>query len=264
MRIQKGFGHNGELLLLRRRKKVGSKACSSGSRVAPQQATAAAAANGGGSLQQASQAKQPATRQCRQAGRLTSTRQAASARTSTQSMCMVEKQEHTRTRESSPSHSALASNPRKESACVSVAAVRAKIEQLAATAAAMVAARQRAQATAALLRQHAMGPQLSKLGFSQKSAQNRNIYCFCRRRTAPRRRHSLLQHSQLARQAGGGAAMRRILKLGAALDDGMLLALLSLYVFKCNEVSVLYTVCLRRLSALCCARRAARQNAILL
>ena len=43
-------------------------------------------------------------------------------------MCMVEKQEHTRTRESSPSHSALASNPRKESACVSVAAVRAKIE----------------------------------------------------------------------------------------------------------------------------------------
>ena len=34
--------------------------------------------------------------------------------------------------------------------------------------------------------------------------------------------------------------MRRILKLGAALDDGMLLALLSLYVFKCNEVSVLY------------------------
>ena len=45
------------------------------------------------------------------------------------------------------------------------------------------------------------------------------------------------------------AAMRRILKLGAALDDGMLLALLSLYVFKCNEVSVLYTVCLR-LSAL--------------
>ena len=35
--------------------------------------------------------------------------------------------------------------------------------------------------------------------------------------------------------------MRRILKLGAALDDGMLLALLSLYVFKCNEVSVLYT-----------------------
>ena len=40
--------------------------------------------------------------------------------------------------------------------------------------------------------------------------------------------------------------MRRILKLGAALDDGMLLALLSLYVFKCNEVSVLYTVCLRR------------------
>ena len=57
--------------------------------------------------------------------------------------------------------------------------------------------------------------------------------------------------------------MRRILKLGAALDDGMLLALLSLYVFKCNEVSVLYTVCLRRLrrlrrlSALCCARRAA-------
>ena len=51
--------------------------------------------------------------------------------------------------------------------------------------------------------------------------------------------------------------MRRILKLGAALDDGMLLALLSLYVFKCNEVSVLYTVCLRRLSALCCTRRAA-------
>ena len=51
--------------------------------------------------------------------------------------------------------------------------------------------------------------------------------------------------------------MRRILKLGAALDDGMLLALLSLYVFKCNEVSVLYTVCLRRLSALFCARRAA-------
>ena len=58
--------------------------------------------------------------------------------------------------------------------------------------------------------------------------------------------------------------MRRILKLGAALDDGMLLALLSLYVFKCNEVSVLYTVCLRRLrrlSALCCARRAAAAGA---
>ena len=58
--------------------------------------------------------------------------------------------------------------------------------------------------------------------------------------------------------------MRRILKLGAALDDGMLLALLSLYVFKCNEVSVLYTVCLRRLrrlSALCCARRAAAPRA---
>ena len=121
----------------------------SGCRVAPQQATGGvAAANGGGSLQQASQAKQPATKQCRQPGRLTSTRQAARARTSTQSMCMVEKQEHTRTRESSPSHSALASNPRKESACVSVAAVRAKIEQLAAAAAAMVAARQRAQATA--------------------------------------------------------------------------------------------------------------------
>ena len=51
--------------------------------------------------------------------------------------------------------------------------------------------------------------------------------------------------------------MRRISKLGEALDDGMLLALLSLYVFKCNEVSVLYTVCLRRLSALYCARRAA-------
>ena len=45
--------------------------------------------------------------------------------------------------------------------------------------------------------------------------------------------------------------MRRILKLGAALDDGMLLALLSLYVFKCNEVSVLYTVCLRRLRGAC-------------
>ena len=51
--------------------------------------------------------------------------------------------------------------------------------------------------------------------------------------------------------------MRRILKLGAALDDGMLLALLSLYVFKCNEVSVLYTVCLR-LSALLRTPRAAR------
>ena len=55
--------------------------------------------------------------------------------------------------------------------------------------------------------------------------------------------------------------MWRLLKLGAALDDGMLLALLSLYVFKCNEVSVLYTVCLRRLSALSCARRAERRRA---
>ena len=45
--------------------------------------------------------------------------------------------------------------------------------------------------------------------------------------------------------------MRRISKLGEALDDGMLLALLSLYVFKCNEVSVLYTVCLRRLRGAC-------------
>ena len=43
------------------------------------------------------------------------------------SLCMVEKQEHTRTRESHPSLTAF--NPKKkESACVSVAAVRAKIE----------------------------------------------------------------------------------------------------------------------------------------
>ena len=51
--------------------------------------------------------------------------------------------------------------------------------------------------------------------------------------------------------------MRRILKLGAALDDGMLLALLSLYVFKCNEVSVLYTTLLHACACQPYAARAA-------
>ena len=52
-----------------------------------------------------------------------------------------------------------------------------------------------------------------------------------------RHRSSLLRHTQLVWCRRRRYAAVVVLEL----DDGMLLALLNLYVFKCNEVSVLYT-----------------------
>ena len=104
MLIQKGFGHNMELLLLRRRKKVGSKACSSGSRVAPQQATgaaAAAAAAAAFSRLHRLNSLPPGSAGSHE-GRLTSTRQAARAQELRRSRCAWSRNRNTPAQEKAP------------------------------------------------------------------------------------------------------------------------------------------------------------------